>query len=77
VTANPRTGWQAHLTGDPHVTNAGRLALPLELTLDSSHVARVDLVLDGRQVSNLQGAFEKHLEGPTTRVATPAESGPS
>lgn len=73
MTANPRTGWQARLEGEPRVTNAGRLALPVTLTLDGSLITHLELVLDGTEVTNLHESFEKHLRG--SAVQTGACSG--
>jgi hypothetical protein len=70
VTANPRTGWLASLEGEPRVTNAGRLALPVTLTVDGELIARIDLVLDGTQVADLHERFEHHLRGPAAQAAS-------
>lgn len=77
MTANPNTGWQAELVGDPEVTRAGRLAIPLTITRNGRPMARLSLVLNGSQISNLRHAFERHLRGDDAGATPSAQSEPS
>lgn len=57
------TCWRADASGPARTTHAGRLALPVTLSLGECAVAVVDLILDGDRAEQLLAALGEHLAG--------------
>ena len=72
IRAHADTGWHATAAGPPRTTHAGRLALPVAISLGECVVAVVDVVLDGDASSELRAALDAHLRGHGTPQAAGA-----
>jgi formate-dependent phosphoribosylglycinamide formyltransferase (GAR transformylase) len=66
------TSWQANATGPAHTTHAGRLALPIAVSLGGCTVATVEVVLDGDRAAQLYKELGAHLRGRGTPVVCEA-----
>jgi hypothetical protein len=67
--SHPDTSWQATPTGPARTTHAGRLALPIVITLGGCTVALVEVVFDGDRAAQLYQALGAHLRGLGAAVA--------
>lgn len=67
------TSWQAAPTGPARTTHAGRLALPITVSLGGNVVALVEVVLDGERAAQLYRALGAHLRGQGAAVCEVAQ----
>lgn len=79
MTANPNQGWRIapRLGATLRRTEAGRFAMPMEITSNGAHVTDIEYVYTGAEIEALYRQMrELHAGGAPAPPAPPPASGP-